>query len=476
MLHKKLYIGGELKVTDKVISVVNPATETPVAEIHAASKTDALLALESAAAAYPNWAATPVETRAAWMHKLRDAVVANEEHLRECVHLEMGKPWAATLDDYQMLVDSLEYYAGLIVEMSPEILKDNEGTHTHLLYREPLGVVGAFLAWNFPLLNLAYKIGPAMAAGCPIIIKPSSLTPISAYAVGELCESIDLPAGVVNILAGDNKDVGDTISASTIPSMLTLIGSTPVGLHIMRTGATSIKRYSMELGGNAPAIVFPDADLDVAADTICGLKYANSGQICVTPNRVIMHESISEALTQKIVERAKAVKVGFDKSADIDMGPVMDKRSWVRIDGLVQDAIKDGAKLLAGGGRPDRFEKGHYYAPTVLSGVTSGMRVSQEEIFGPIIGLQTFSDTAEVLERANSTNAGLTAYVFTKDESLAEDFAQKLRFGEIQINGVKYAIHLPHCGIKQSGVGADCSPIALEEYLAPKRVSRAIGA
>ncbi len=476
MLQKKLYINGQLQSTGEAVSVVNPATEAVVAEVAAGSKADALAALDSAAAAFPMWAATSVQDRAEWMLKLRDAVVANEDHLRDCVHLEMGKPWAATADDYQMLVDSLEYYAGLITEISPEALKDNEGTHAHTLYREPLGVVGAFLAWNFPLLNLAYKIGPAMAAGCPIIIKPSSLTPLSAYAVGELCEGIGLPAGVVSILAGDNKEVGDTISASTIPSMLTLIGSTPVGLHVMRTGATSIKRYSMELGGNAPAIIFPDADLDVAADTICGLKYANSGQICVTPNRVIMHEDIAEALTQKIVERANAVKVGFDKSSDIDMGPVMDKRSWVRIHGLVQDAIENGAQLLAGGNRPDAFTTGHYYAPTVLDKVTPDMRVSQEEIFGPVIGLQTFSDNAEVLERANDTDAGLTAYVFTQDTYLAEDFAQKLRFGEIQINGVKYAIHLPHCGIKQSGVGADCSPIALEEYLAPKRVSRAIGA
>ena len=475
MLSKSFYINGELSESGNTITVVNPATEEPVANIAQASKSDALHALSSASIAFPAWSSTPVEERAAWMHKLRDEVVANEDHLRNCVHLEMGKPWAATKDDYQMLVDSLEYYARLIKDLEPEALHDNEGTHNHTLYREPIGVVGAFLAWNFPLLNLAYKIGPAMAAGCPIIIKPSSLTPISAYAVGELCAKIGLPAGVVNILAGDNKEVGDTISASTIPAMLTLIGSTPVGMHIMRMGATSIKRYSMELGGNAPALVFPDADLDVAADTICGLKFGNSGQICVTPNRVMAHEDILEPLTEKILLRTKAVKVGFDKTSDIDMGPVMDKRSWVRIDGLVQDAVKDGAKLLAGGGRPEHINKGHYYAPTVLGSVTPDMRVSKEEIFGPVIGIQTFNNNAEALSKANDTDAGLTAYVFTQDENLAEEFARKLQFGEVQINGVKYAIHLPHCGVKQSGIGADCSPIALEEYLAPKRVSRALG-
>lgn len=442
-------------------------------EVAIASKLEAHRALDAANDAFPQWSTTPANDRAEWMLRLKNAVVENEEHLRDCIHLEMGKPWAATKDDFQMLVDSLDYYAGLIRKLEPEALKDNEGTHSHTLIREPIGVVGAFLAWNFPLLNLAYKIGPAMAAGCPIIIKPSSLTPLSAYAVGELCEQIGLPDGVVNILAGDNTEVGDTISASTIPAMLTLIGSTPVGMHIMRTGATSIKRYSMELGGNAPTLVFPDADLDIAADTICGLKFGNSGQICVTPNRVIIHEDVAEELTAKILSLTGAVKVGFDKSSDIDMGPVMDKRSWQRIDNLVQDAVKNGARLLTGGGRPEHLNSGHYYAPTVLSDVTPDMRVSKEEIFGPIIGIQTFTNVDEVLERANDTDAGLTAYVFTKNQNLADRCARKLRFGEVQINGVKYAIHLPHCGIKQSGIGADCSPIALDEYLAPKRISRA---
>lgn len=471
---KKFYIGGQLRSSEQALAVINPATEDVVVEIFPATKSDAEMALNAAQAAFPSWSNTPAQDRADWMLKLKDAVVGAEDHLRTCVHFEMGKPWAATLDDYQMLVDSLEYYADLILKVTPEELDDHEGTHTHILQREPIGVVGAFLAWNFPLLNLAYKIGPAMAAGCPIIIKPSSLTPLSAYAVGKLCADIGLPDGVVNILAGDNSEVGDTISASTIPSMLTLIGSTQVGMHIMRTGATSIKKYSMELGGNAPAIVLPDADLDKAADIICGLKFGNSGQICVTPNRVLAHADIIGPLTEKIVSKAKGTKVGFDKSSDIDMGPVMDKRSWVRIHGLVQDAVENGAELLCGGGRPDHLETGHYYAPTVIASVRPDMRISKEEIFGPVVGIQTFTDEDDVIALANDTDAGLTSYIFTKNEELASEYAQKLRFGEVQINGVKYAINLPHCGIKQSGIGADCSPIALEEYLAPKRISRAV--
>lgn len=474
MFSKLPYIDGKLVETTSSYDVVNPATEQIAGQISLAGADEATLALEAAQKAFPSWAATDVSERVEWMHKLRDAVIANEDHLRECVHFEMGKPWASTKDDFDMLVDSLNYYADEITNIKAEELKDKEGTHTHILTREPVGVVAAFLAWNFPLLNLAYKIGPAMASGCPIVIKPSMQTPLSGYAVGELCAKIGLPAGVVNIISGRNSEIGDLISASTIPAMLTLIGSTKTGLHIMKTGATSIKRYSMELGGNAPVLVFADADLDLAADTVCGLKYSNAGQICVAPNRVFVAAEIAEEFTQKVVERAKSRKVGFGKDQDIEMGPVIDQGSWERIDGLVKDAVANGAELLAGGGRPEGLDKGSFYAPTVLSNVNDSMRVAREEIFGPIINLMEFTDEAEVLEVANNTDAGLTAYIFTKDKTRADSFAAQLQFGEIQINGVKYAINLPHCGINQSGIGVDCSHLALDEYLAPKRVSRAI--
>lgn len=474
MFSKKPYIDGTLMEAGEVFEVINPATETPVGTIILANADAALAALDAAKKAFPLWANTPASERAQWMHKLRDAVIENEDHLRTCVHLEMGKPWAATKGDYDMLVDSLNFYADEIMSIKGEELKDNEGTHTHMLTREPIGVVAAFLAWNFPLLNLAYKLGPAMASGCPIIIKPSMQTPLSAYAVGELCAKIGLPAGVVNIICGRNREIGDLISASTIPAMLTLIGSTQTGLHVMKVGSTSIKRYSMELGGNAPVLVFADADLDLAADTVVALKYGNSGQICVAPNRVFVAAEVAEAFTQKIVERANATKVGFGRDQDIDMGPVIDEGAWSRIDGLVQDAIAQGASLLAGGGRPAGQDKGSFYAPTVLSNVTDDMRVCREEVFGPVINIMQFADEAEVLEVANNTDAGLTAYIFTQDQDRADSFAARLRFGEIQINGVKYAINLPHCGIKQSGIGVDCSHLALDEYLAPKRVSRAI--
>ena len=387
----------------------------------------------------------------------------------------MGKPWAQTEEDWDRLVASLDFYAEEIARLHDYSLTDRAGTHTHRMVYEPAGVAVAFLAWNFPLLNLAFKIGPAMAAGCPIIIRPSDATPISAYAVGALCKMIDLPKGVVQILATESYAVADALTASTIPQVITLIGSTKTGQHIMRTGATSIKRYSMELGGNAPVLVFEDADLDLAADIVTGVKFSNAGQICVSPNRVFVAKAVLEAFTQKVVDRARAAKVGFDKHANITTGPVIDESAWTRLKGLVDDAVAGGATLLAGGERPTGMNAGHFLAPTVLAGVTETMAVYREETFGPIVSIVPFDDKTDLLRMANDCEeGGLTAYVFTRDLARAEHFSAHLRYGEIQINGVKYDIDLPHGGIGQSGVGHDCSALALHDYLVQKRITRAL--
>ncbi|MFS4580009.1 NAD-dependent succinate-semialdehyde dehydrogenase [Phaeobacter sp. C3_T13_0] len=472
----QMYIDGALTDGSATREVVNPATETAVAAVAVAGMDDVERALQAAKVAFPTWAAAPIAQRQAWMRKLRDEVVASEDWLRTCVHHEMGKPWAQTEEDWDRLVASLEFYAEEITRLNDYSLTDRAGTHTHRIVYEPAGVAVAFLAWNFPLLNLAFKIGPAMAAGCPIIIRPSDATPISAYAVGALCEKIGLPKGVVQILATESYAVADALSASTIPQVITLIGSTKTGQHIMRTGATSIKRYSMELGGNAPVLVFEDADLDLAADIVTGVKFSNAGQICVSPNRVFVAKAVRDAFTKKVLERAKAAKVGFDKDTDITTGPVIDGRAWTRLKGLVDDAVSQGARLLAGGDRPAGLNAGHYLAPTVLTEVNETMAVYREETFGPIVSIVPFDTKTDLLRMANDCEeGGLTAYIFTRNLARAEYFAAHLRYGEIQINGVKYDIDLPHGGIGQSGIGHDCSPLALHDYLVQKRITRAEG-
>lgn len=471
----KMYIDGALCDGAAKTDVVNPATEEVVAKVEVAGATQVEQALESAKAAFPAWSTTSITERQEWMAKLKHEIIKQEEFLRDCIHHEMGKPWSQTHEDWDRLVVSLEFYAEEITRVHDIGLVDRAGTHTHRMVYEPLGVAVAFLAWNFPLLNLAFKIGPAMAAGCPIIIRPSELTPVSAYAVGALCEKIGLPKGVVQILCTDSHATADALSASNIPQLLTLIGSTKTGEHIMRTGATSIKRYSMELGGNAPVLVFEDADLECAADVVCGVKFSNAGQICVAPNRVFVEKSVLDNFTRKVVERAKAAKVGFDKNDDITTGPIIDARAWKRVKGLIDDAIEQGATLLAGGERPAHLNKGHYIAPTVLANVREDMAVYREETFGPIVSLVPFDGSDNLFAKANDCGeGGLTAYVFTRDLAKAEACAAALRYGEVQINGVKYDIDLPHGGIGQSGIGHDCSALALDDYLTAKRITRAL--
>ena len=471
---KSLYIGGKIVEGSAVYSITNPATMETVASINGASEKDVQLALQCAQNAFPAWSTTSVENRIEWMMKLKHALIENEQPLREAVHLEMGKSWASTHDDYSMLIDSLDYYAKLIKEKALLDESQSVADYQHQITRTPIGVAAAFLAWNFPLLNIAYKVGPAMAAGCPLIIKPSQKTSLSACVFGEICESIALPDGVINIVCGDDQLVGDTISASTIPALISLIGSASVGKHVIKTGATSIKRYSMELGGNAPVIVLDDADLDLASEIVATMKTANAGQICVTPNRVFVHSTVHDEFVARVKTKLENVKVGFDKSQDIDMGPLIDMQAWERIDQTVKNAISEGAVLELGGGRPTGIDKGAFYAPTLLTKVTKDMSIYKNEVFGPVVSVIAFSELDKVIEAANDTEAGLSSFIFSKNKEAASNIAKQLAFGEVHVNGICYAINLPHCGLKQSGTGVDCSEFALDEYFAVKRVSTAL--
>lgn len=473
----KMYLNGETVDGQGELKVYNPATEELVATVAAAGLNDVERALDAAEEAFSSWSNTSISERQTWMRKLREEVIADEEYLRDCIHHELGKSWASTQEDFDSLKNSLEFYAEEIARFHDIGLPDRSGTHDHRMVYEPAGVAVAFLAWNFPLLNLAFKIGPAMAAGCPIIIRPSNDTPISAYAVGELCEKIGLPKGVVQILATESYDAADALSASSIPSVITLIGSTETGKHIIRTGATTIKRYSMELGGNAPVLVFDDADLDLAADIVCGVKFSNAGQICVSPNRVFVHSSVLDSFQEKAVQRANDATIGWNRNADITTGPIVNAKAWARIKGLIDSAVAEGATLLAGGDKPKGMDKGYFLAPTVIGDVTETMDVYRRETFGPIVSITSFDDENDLVRKANDCEqGGLTAYIFTRDLAKAEKYASSLRYGEIQINGVKYDIDLPHGGIGQSGIGHDCSYLALNDYLVLKRITRSLTA
>jgi succinate-semialdehyde dehydrogenase/glutarate-semialdehyde dehydrogenase len=471
--YRQLYINGQLRdaATGARHNVVCPATEEAVAEIAWASRDDALNALHAARDAFPSWSKTPLAARAQWMRTLRQAVIEREEDLRLAVMNEMGKPWEATAEDFQTVVDSLEWYAEEMRRNRDTVLPDVQGDFRHEVITQPVGVVAAFLAWNFPLLNVGFKLGPALAAGCTIIIRPSSASPLSAYVLGEICAAVGFPSGVINILCGPAAETAETLSTSTIPRVLTMIGSSHTGRRLISQGASSIKRLSMELGGNAPVLVFEDADVETAAREVAALKFGNCGQICVAPNRIFVHESLYARFASLLIGHAKEVKPGFGRGSGATMGPLIDARARDFVESLVASALAEGAKLCCGGARPAHLSRGYFYEPTVLESVTPSMRVCREEIFGPVAPLIPFRDEAEVLSMANDTEYGLVAYVYTRDLARSRRAAEALEFGEVMLNGFKYAIDLPHGGIKESGIGKDCSHYALEDYLIRKRIT-----
>ena len=471
--YKKLYIDGELTdaSSNAKKDIICPGTDEPVASIAWATKDDAIKALKSAHEGFRKWSVLSINERTRWMLKFRDIVMENETLIREAVMYEMGKNYEGAGGDYGTVVDALQWYSEEMKRTRDEILPDEDGNFSHKIVTQPAGVAVAFLAWNFPLMNLGFKIGPALASGCSIIIRPSATSPLSAYIIGELLHKINFPKGVVNILCGPTSEVADTLTSSKIPRIITLIGSSETGRKIIATSATSVKRLSMELGGNAPVLVFEDADVKKAVADVGALKTGNTGQICVAPNRIFVHKKVFGEFEKLLKEKFENTKIGFGRENQPDMGPMADKKSRDRVLKMVQDDITAGAKLVTGGKVPEGMEKGAFIEPTILKGITSSHRCFREEIFGPVAALIEFEDEGKVIEMANDTEYGLSSYLYTTDVNRIQRLSDKLEFGEVHINGFKYAIYLPHGGIKESGIGHDCSHLALEDYLVKKRIT-----
>lgn len=474
--YKKLYINGELvdSINKKRIKVICPATGEAIAEIAEAGKEDAEKALESAQKGFKYWSKLTLSERSSWMSKLRVAILDKEAELRSAIIHEMGKTYAGSYEDIEALVNSLDWYPNAMKNLREEQIPDYENTHTHKMIQQPAGVAVAYLAWNFPLLNVGFKLGPALASGCSIIIKPSNLSPLSTYMLGEILYDINFPTGVVNILTGPNSEVATTMTKSKIPAILTMIGSTATGKKIIADSTTSIKKLGMELGGNAPFIIFDDADFEKALDLAIGLKFGNTGQICVAANRIFVHKNIHDKFLNAYIKRASKLKLGFGVEETPDMGPLITRNDRDRMFDLIDDAISKGATIEYGGKIPKGLENGNWIQPTVISRMTTDMRLFTEETFGPIAPIMSFDSDDEVLEMANDTEYGLASYIFTNNHQRIQRFTEDLQFGEIQINGVKYSIYLPHGGIKNSGLGHDCSHLALNDYLIKKRVSIAL--
>jgi len=461
----RMYINGELREGEgKETSIFCPGNEMRVADIKLASKAQVEEALEAARDAFPVWSGMPLEERGTWILRLRDEIAKEADHLIDLLIYETGKVRAHAAFEPGSLTSYLTYFLEQAKCNHTEGIRDAAGgKNMFLAVREPVGVVVASLAWNFPMHNLATKLGPILASGCTAVIKPATKTPLSTMYFGEILERIGFPKGVLNIIAGDAKEIGEVLNRSEIPAMLTMIGSTSGGLKMIRDSTTSVKRFSMELGGNAPAIVTATANLDAAVKHIVGNKMRCAGQTCVSPQRAIVERSVYDAFVAACKAEAETAVCGtLDENANT--GALIDRKAVERMEALVSDAVEKGAVVCAGGKKPDYREKGFYFLPTILTGVTRDMRVWKEEVFGPILSIVPYDTLEEAIALANDTQYGLSSYIWAADLHEVAVLSKGIRYGIVNVNGPGTGAAVPHGGVKNSGIGKDGSRYSLDEY------------
>lgn len=470
-----MLINGQRVVTDQTFPVINPETEEVIAQAPEADAYCVEQALAAASAAFRTWARMPLAERQPIILKYADLLEQNREAVIDLLIAETGKPMHNAEYDFGMLTTCLRFFCEEAARINQEVIPDANGKFLNYTLRRPLGVVVGYLAWNFPLLNLGYKLGPVLAAGCTAIIKPSALTPLATLKCAELLVEAGIPDGVVNVISGTDYEVTNPLLESPIPSLFTMIGSTSAGVGCMKSACTNVKHFSVELGGNAPVVVYDDADIEAAAASIVDVKFTNAGQVCVSPNRCFVHEKVYEPFLEAAAQNAAKIKLGAGRADGPRMGPMLTAKDRDRVLDLVKAAVHDGAKIVCGGKIPARRAKGCFLEPTILRDVTQTMRLSREEIFGPVLPVIPFSDEDDEIAMANDTEYGLAAYVYTTNLSRGLHAATEIEAGSVCVNEVHYSVELPHGGVKQSGVGKDCSRYSLEEYLTLKRVSVLVG-
>lgn len=474
MLYQCYINGKRVAGRDGEKNVINPGTEEVIGQVSLIDEEQAKEALIAAQKGFAYWSGLTIREREEWINRLKLAVMDEEEEIVDLLMMETGKLYGSAKEDYQMLIDCFDFFTDEAKNMEDEIIRDAEGSHHNIITREPIGVVVAYLAWNFPLLNLGYKLGPVLASGCSCVIRPSESTPLATLKIGEILEKINFPKGVVNLVLGDVSKISHVLNSSDITQLITLIGSTNTGKKVINDSTTSIKRFSLELGGNAPAIVLKDYDEKKAARILTHFKFANCGQVCVSPNRIFVHEDQYESFVHEALEVAQTIKAGWGKEEGASISPMISKRARDRMFDIVEDALQKGARLVYGGKVPEEKDKGFYMMPTVLADVTKDMKCYQEEIFGPIMPILKYNDQLDLIEAGNDTEYGLTSYVFSNDMKAINQIAKGLKAGTVCVNKPKYAVELPHGGIKESGIGKDCSKYSLEEYYYIKRISIAM--
>ncbi|WP_029008121.1 NADP-dependent succinate-semialdehyde dehydrogenase [Azospirillum halopraeferens] len=467
LLRFRAYVDGQWVDADGggTIPVTDPADGTVIATVPDMGAAETRRAIAAAERAWPDWRARTAKERAAVLRRWHDLMMANQEDLARIMTAEQGKPLAEARGEIAYAASFLEWFA----EEGKRVYGDTIPTHKAgtriLVLKEPIGVTAAITPWNFPAAMITRKAGPALAAGCPMVIKPATATPLSAFAMAELAERAGVPAGILSVLTGSARAIGGEMTANPAVRKLSFTGSTEIGKQLMAQCAGTVKKMSLELGGNAPFIVFDDADLDAAVVGAMASKYRNTGQTCVCANRLLVQAGVYDAFAAKLAGAVAALKVGPGLTTDgAQQGPLIDAAAVEKVEEHIRDALDKGARVVTGGKR--HALGGTFFEPTVLADVTTAMKVAREETFGPVAPLFRFETEEEAVRMANDTEFGLAAYFYARDLGRVWRVAERLEYGIVGINeGIISTEVAPFGGVKESGIGREGSRYGIDEFL-----------
>jgi succinate-semialdehyde dehydrogenase/glutarate-semialdehyde dehydrogenase len=466
LFREQCYVDGAWIAADsrKSLAVNNPATGEIVGSVPMMGAAETRRAIEAANRAWPAWRAKTAKERAALLRKWFDLMMANQDDLGLLLTTEQGKPLAEAKGEIAYGASFIEWFAEEGKRIYGDVIPQHQADKRILVLKQPIGVAAMITPWNFPNAMITRKAGPALAAGCTVVLKPAGATPFSALALAELAERAGIPKGVFNVVTGDSKAIGAELCANPLVRKLSFTGSTEIGRVLMRQSADTVKKLSLELGGNAPFIVFDDADIDAAVEGAVASKYRNAGQTCVCANRIYVQDGVYDSFAAKLAAKVKNFTVGAGNEPGVVIGPLIDAQGLAKVEEHVADATAKGAKVMLGGKRHSRG--GLFFEPTILTGVTQAMRVSREETFGPVAPLFRFKTDDEAIAMANDTEFGLAGYFYARDMARIWRVAEAMETGMVCVNsGILSNEIAPFGGIKQSGLGREGSKYGIEEYL-----------
>jgi len=452
-----------------VLEIRDPADGLLLGSVPALSGREVVEAIGAAHLAMAAWNSETAARRSAILRRWFELITANTDDQAAILTAEQGKPLAEARGEVAYGASYIEWFAAEAVRIEGEIIPGPSGDKRVLVLKEPVGLCAAITPWNFPIAMITRKVAPALAAGCAMLVKPAPQTPFSALALAELALRAGLPAGLFSVLTGEASVIGPELTRSPLIRKLSFTGSTAVGKKLIADSASTVKRVTMELGGNAPFLVFEDADLEVAVEGLMASKFRASGQTCICANRILLHNSVADRFTQLLLPAVDALKVGAGTLDGVDQGPLINEAAVAKVERVIGDAVSKGATILAGGKR--HALGGTFFEPTILTGCTTAMEVAREEIFSPVIPIFTFGTDEEAIRLANATDAGLAAYFYSKDHSRVWRVASALEYGMVGVNtGTLSNAAAPFGGIKESGYGREGSRYGIEDYLAMKYV------